>query len=589
MTRPAVGSVAPIIKANGTELSAIVLNSLIDMRVSLALRLPGRARITFLDAGFAISAGGVFDLGTKISVETASSEKLFTGEVTGVELDVELGAPNMTVIADDESYKMTLGNKARTFADMGYSDVVSKIVREIGIPLNITATSSVPKYLLQADSDFGFVSEICDRVGYDWWVDPTGTMQVHPMGSQQGAAPKLDWRTGTVGLRHFSVRASALHPQKVTAHGWDAGTARSLTANSKPATNNPTASLVVPYINASRLTQHSAVTTGYRMFAAQGDGLDLASSTATLAATSAVTAEGLCNVNSAIQVGHQVAVAEVGPASGTYAVTEVEHTYTARGFLTRFTAGDRLPTGLVDTLSAPVVSSFRQDALVVGLVTNAGDNSAPKGYVKVKYPSLGDQVESAWARVVAMGAGASRGMTFLPEVNDEVIVGFEGGDVTRPLVLGGLYSTTNTALDYGVNEGKIARRQIVSRLGHVIELGDGITPADQRIALTLAGGQHTINLGKDGLVAKVPAGEPVSIAAGDTKIEFDKQGNITMSGQKITIKATQDVEISGLNVTVKANAKVEASGLEVKVTGSVQAEVASGGITSVKGSLVKIN
>jgi uncharacterized protein involved in type VI secretion and phage assembly len=252
-------------------------------------------------------------------------------------------------------------------------------------------------------------------------------------------------------------------------------------------------------------------------------------------------------------------------------------------------AGDRVPTGLVDSLSAPVPSSFRQDSLVIGVVTNTGNSDGSPGTVKVKYPALGDTVESAWARVISMGAGASRGMTFIPEVNDEVIVGFEGGDVTRPVVLGGVYSSNNSALDFGVANGKVGKRQIVSRLGHVIELGDGDGEADQRIALTLAGGEHTVDLSKQGLTAKVPSGKPVSISAGEAKIEIDKQGNITISGQKITIKATQDVEISGLNVKTKANVAVEASGTQAKMTGSAQAEVSSGGATSVKGATVMIN
>jgi phage baseplate assembly protein gpV len=295
-------------------------------------------------------------------------------------------------------------------------------------------------------------------------------------------------------------------------------------------------------------------------------------------------------VNAAVQVGHVVQVSDVGPASGKYAVTEVEHSYTARGFLTRFVAGDRVPTGLVDSLAAaPVPSSFRQDSLVVGVVTNAGDNNSPKGHVKVKFPALGNEVESAWARVVSMGAGVSRGMTFVPEVNDEVIVGFEGGDVTRPLVLGGVYSSANTALDFGVDQGKVARRQIVSRLGHVIELGDGQGPADQRIALTLAGGEFAVDLSKEGLAAKVPAGKPISITAGEAKFEIDKQGNITISGQKIVIKSNSSVEISGMNIALKSRAKLEGSGMELKMQGTMSADVSSGGATTVKGATVAIN
>lgn len=589
MTRPAVGSIAPVIAANGQELRADVLSALIGMRISCGLRLPSRARLEFLDDGFSLSAGSTFSLGTAITVKARGGTVLFTGEVTGVELDMERGAPNLTVIADDASYKMTLGNQVRTFTNMTYSDIVRQITSGLGMAAKLTATSATFEYVLQTDSDFGFLSEIADRVGYDWWVDPAGTLQFHPMGSQAGTTPSLDWRSDGTMLRHFSVRASALHPQQVSVNGWDAKTAKVVASKSKKVTVVPDATLVTPFVSASRLSSHSTVTTGHQLFDTQSAGTDLAVSAATVAMTSSVTAEGVCAVNPDIQVGHRVSVGDVGPASGTYYVTEVEHTYNARGFETRFVAGERLPSGLVDTLAAPVVSSFRQDVLVVGVVTNTGASDSPKGHIKVKYPTLGDTIESAWARVISMGAGSARGMTFLPEVNDEVIIGFEGGDVSRPLVLGGLYSGTNAAHDYGVADGKVARRQIVSRLGHVIELGDGEGDTAQHISLTLAGGKHAVRLGKDGLTATVPAGQPVSIQAGDAKIDFDKQGNITLAGQKVTIKATQDVEISGMNVKIKANAAVEASGTQAKVSGSAQAELSSGGQTAVKGAMVAIN
>jgi len=585
----AVGLLAPVVKAAGAELPAMVLDALIEMRISLGLRLPGRARLTFLDDGFAISAGSTFTLGTQLVVSDNTGNALFTGEVTGVELDVEYGAPNVTVVADDAAYKMTLGNKARTFTQQLYSDIVNTIAGEYGLSVQATATSSVQEYVLQMDSDFGFLCEICDRIGYDWWVDTAGKLQFHPMASAAGTGLTLAWESGSPRLRHFSVRASALHPQQVTVHGWDTREMTSVTATSREVSVTPDATLVTPYVTAGSLSSNSSAQSAFRMFSTMHDGTDLATSAATLAATSAVTAEGVSDASAKIVVGSKVTVADVGPASGTYAITEVEHTYTKQGFLTRFVAGDRVPTGLVDSLSAPVVSSFRQDALVVGVVTNMGDSESPKGSVKVKFPALGDTVESAWARVVSLGAGKSRGMTFIPEVNDEVIVGFEAGDVSRPVVLGGVYSTKNAALDYGVANGAVGKRQIVSRLGHVIELGDGDSPADQRIGLTLAGGEFVVDLSKQGLTAKVPSGKPVSISSGEAKLEIDGSGNITISGQKITIKGTQDVEISGLNVKAKANVAVEASGLQAKMTGSAQAEVSSGGQTAVKGSVVMIN
>ena len=174
-----------------------------------------------------------------------------------------------------------------------------------------------------------------------------------------------------------------------------------------------------------------------------------------------------------------------------------------------------------------------------------GNSQGSAGDVKVKYTAVGDQVESNWARIVTLGAGAGRGLTFLPEVNDEVIVGFEGGDARRPIVLGGVYNGRDVPVEFGVQNNAVSKRRITSRLGHFVELGDGVDPQTQHIQLSLAGNQHLVRLGKDKLDATVPAGTPVTIASGTASIQIDQAGAITLSGKKITLKSETDVEISG--------------------------------------------
>ena len=101
----------------------------------------------------------------------AAGQKLFTGEVTGVDLQLDRGVPDFVVIADDLSYKMTLGNKVRSFAKMKYSDIVRTIAGEYGLSATVDDTATQYDYVQQTDSDFGFLSEMADRVGFDWWID----------------------------------------------------------------------------------------------------------------------------------------------------------------------------------------------------------------------------------------------------------------------------------------------------------------------------------------------------------------------------------------------------------------------------------
>src|SRR6516162_486840 len=77
--------------------------------------------------------------------------------------------------------------------------------------------------------------------------------------------------------------------------------------------------------------------------------------------------------------------------------------------------------------------------LVVGIVTNNKDPDG-LGRIKVKFPWLDDKLESWWARLAYPMVGKKMGFFYLPEINDEVLVGFEHGDVRFPYILGSLYN-----------------------------------------------------------------------------------------------------------------------------------------------------
>ena len=89
--------------------------------------------------------------------------------------------------------------------------------------------------------------------------------------------------------------------------------------------------------------------------------------------------------------------------------------------------------------SAREAIASRIYGVVVGVVTN---NQDPEelGRVKVKFPWLSDADESDWARIATPMAGNEKGIYFLPEVDDEVLVVFEHGDLRFPYIIGALWN-----------------------------------------------------------------------------------------------------------------------------------------------------
>ncbi len=111
------------------------------------------------------------------------------------------------------------------------------------------------------------------------------------------------------------------------------------------------------------------------------------------------------------------------------------------------------------------------DGLYPAVVTSSED-PLKMGRVKVRFPWLDDSAESWWARVVQPYAGKERGMFFMPEVGDEVVVCFELGDVHQPLVIGMTWNGADATPEPGDADGQNHFKIIETRSGHKLQFGD---------------------------------------------------------------------------------------------------------------------
>ncbi|GAB4517680.1 MAG: phage baseplate assembly protein V [Anaerolineae bacterium] len=215
---------------------------------------------------------------------------------------------------------------------------------------------------------------------------------------------------------------------------------------------------------------------------------------------------------------------------------------------------------LIDLLTPPREEQApgRIYGVVIGIVTNNQDPDG-LGRVKVTFPWLSEEDESEWARVATLMAGPDRGTFFLPEVDDEVLVAFEHGDVRRPYILGALWNGVDTPpRDNG--DGNNDERVITSRSGHELIFNDN--DQQPKVEIHTQGG-HIILLDDSSGQEKIT----IQDKTGSNKIEFDSAQNaisiaaqmqITIEGQMIDIK-------SGANITIEAGAILTLKGSMVMI------------------------
>jgi uncharacterized protein involved in type VI secretion and phage assembly len=193
--------------------------------------------------------------------------------------------------------------------------------------------------------------------------------------------------------------------------------------------------------------------------------------------------------------------------------------------------------------------------VVIGVVTNNQDPDK-LGRVKVKFPWLSDEDESFWARIASPMAGKERGLYCLPEVDDEVLVMFEHGDLRFPYVIGSLWNGKDAPpTDNG--DGKNNIRMIKSRSGHTIRLND-------------EDGKETIEI-----IDKTQKNSFIIDTSKNT-ITITTDKDITLSAAKGTIK----LEAQKIELKSSASTKIEASaGMDLKASGTM----------NVKGAAINLN
>ena len=212
-----------------------------------------------------------------------------------------------------------------------------------------------------------------------------------------------------------------------------------------------------------------------------------------------------------------------------------------------------MSSALLDTIEERDVSN-RIYGVVVAVVTNTND-PAKIGRVKLKYPWLGEDAEGYWARVASPMAGKEMGIYFLPEVDAEVLVAFEQGDVRFPYVIGSLWNGKHRP-PIANDDGKNNVRLIKSRSGHVVRLTD--ENGKEKIEIIDKSGNNSISIDTAKNAITITSEKDVTISA--------PKGAIKLEAQKIQVKSSGDTKIeSGAGMDLKAAAVLNVKGATVNI------------------------
>lgn len=230
--------------------------------------------------------------------------------------------------------------------------------------------------------------------------------------------------------------------------------------------------------------------------------------------------------------------------------------------------------------------------ITIGIVTDIKDPDK-KNRVKVRLLNRTDSTqETDFIRVMTPMAGKEYGMFLLPEVGDEVLIGFVDGDFSDPYVLGSLWNTKAPA-PVTVQDGKNERRTVKSKTAHQLEFNDGeeapgltlATALESRLAMndkektitvTDKAGENYLKIDINGGSVTLEGKTKLVLKCGGAFIELDGSSNA------ISIKTSGNITIDGQQVDVSGK-----SAVSVKASGQLNLEAS--GAANLKGAIVKVN
>jgi Rhs element Vgr protein len=552
------------------------------------------AKLVLLDGDmasgdFPISDKDDFKPGREIKIDAGyanESQTVFEGII--IKHGIKITGDNysrLVVEARDKAVKMTIGRKNANYTDSKDSDVIKKLIGNYsGLKADVAATDTQYDELVQYYcSDWDYMLARAETNGLWVIVDDA---KVSVQSPQKKSRPELQVSYGDDLIEFQAEMDARTQLTAVTGTTWnlknqeivqEKGTEPSLNKQGNITTrelakvidlesyNIQTAAPIVKesmqsWTNAQLLKSGLARIRGRMKF--QG--------------------------NAKAGPGKWIELKRVGKRfNGEVIATSVLHDISDGNWISEVEFGFAPDWFIEKTdIVAPPAAGFLPgvEGLQIGVVKKLDEDPEGEYKIQVSVPVLHAEKEGVWARLASFYGSNSIGAFFVPEIGDEVVLGYFNNDPCHPVILGSLYSSKRKAPYELTKENNT--KAIVTRSKLKLEFEE-----DKKIITVETPGGNTIVISDDDKSIILQDQNNNKVKLGTDGISLDSPKDITINAKgKITIDAVgeigvsskADVNIEGLNVNAKANVGFVGKG-------SATAELSASGQTTVKGAMVMIN
>lgn len=519
----------------------------------------------------------------------------FLGVVTNIDFDQEDGHSGNHIVVSGYSKTILLesGEKLHSWEELSLKDIIKEVIKngageQLQNDINPEYTSKMDYQNQYLETDFQFIQRLAKQ--YNEWLYYDGEKLIFGKPKSFDSPISLTYNSEISKLK-ISVQAV---PNKFSAFTYNEGADKRYTAKSKdtvsglPKLGNE-AFASSKEVFATPAFTHGIVSTGDDLVLESFLKKKQESAAANTNYVSATTKNSKLKVGSIVTI--QSSVLEnssmLTQEVGSFIITEISHYATHLGeYENNFRA---IPSKV---LSLPEPDVAYPIAQTQQAVVESNTDPQNKGRVRVQMLwQQGTQMKTAWLRVMTPDAGSSdkvgtnRGMVFIPDVGDHVMVHFRYGDPNRPFILGSVFHGKS-----GGGGGKDNnKRSFATRGGTSLVLDEEkntFTATDPSGNMIMLNGDGTMTIyapNKVDIQSKeinLIADEKVSIT-GTNEVSVDSKKVLVSGTDEVTVKSDTQITDEAPSINIKGKNTILAEGMVVDIDGKT--------MTNVKGGIVNLN
>ncbi len=566
-----------ILKLNGNDLSEKEGVDIINVSINKQFNKISTAEVilyygNLLNNEFVDDKAKDIAIGSEIEITTVGEKGLcvFKGIIIKQAISIANSNPLMKITAKNKAFKMTQSRENSVFANKKDQDIISDIIAKYGINYEVESTPIKNEAVTQYNiTDWDFINIRAEANSMLIFTDEDKIIVKKPSGSK----PKFEIDGYNDIIEIDAILDGSNSFSQYSANMWDYNTQEIIEVTKQNNSSDFNLGSIKTKEIANKLQNNNFnININSNLYNTDVIKEKIDSVIMRNNLSRIIGRTKIYGIN-IINPGEFFTISGVGEKfNGDAFVTGVEYNFDNGAWITTINFGlEETPycwcyDNINPAASAEMNTSV--NGLIVGKVVALAGAPNDDFRIKISLPCFqGDNTE-IWARLSNLTSGDGRGCFFMPEINDEVIVGFIDENPNNAVVLGSLFNKKMPPPNEINDDNNIKGFYFKSKIKFEFNEKDKIvtleTPGNNRFVMDDKNGSIEI-CDKNG-----------------NKITTNNKGIVIKSIGKLQLEATSDLSIKGVNIKSEANASYKAEG-------KANTEISSSGVTILKGSIVQIN